>query len=77
MNVILFLTLYLKKPRIAGLFRERVKFIHGLWIYFILSFITTTISINHWRDVHMGPRRTADLIGAKLSFSYFSYQDVM
>jgi hypothetical protein len=48
-----------------------IAFINGLWIYFALSFITTAISINHWRDVRAGPRRTADLIGAKISFVIF------
>jgi hypothetical protein len=48
-----------------------VAFTYGLCAYFILSFVTTTISINHWRDVRRGPRRTADLIGAKISFVLF------
>lgn len=48
-----------------------VAFINELWSYFILSLITTGISINHWRDVRNGPRRTMDLIGAKISFVLF------
>jgi len=43
-----------------------VAFTYGLWTYFVLSFVTTAISINHWRDVRKGPNRTADLIGAKI-----------
>jgi hypothetical protein len=48
-----------------------IAFIYSIWIYFIISLITTFISINHWRDVRKGPRRTADLIGAKISFLVF------
>ena len=45
--------------------------INGIWVYFIVSLITTIVSVNHWRDVRKGPRRTMDLVGAKVSFLIF------
>jgi hypothetical protein len=46
-------------------------FSNSLYPYGILSFITTVISVNHWRNPIMGLRRTADLITAKVSFAIY------
>lgn len=41
------------------------------YLYFLVSFITTAVSINYWRDAVEGHRRTADLVTAKVSFSIY------
>lgn len=42
-----------------------------LWHFVLLATLTTFFSINHWRDVRIGPRRTIDLLFAKLSFCIY------
>lgn len=39
-----------------------------LYFYFVVSFITTAVSINYWRHAIDGPRRHWDLFTAKASF---------
>jgi hypothetical protein len=48
-----------------------IAFMNNIWVFVVISFITSCVSMNHWRDVQKGPRRTADLICAKISFLIF------
>lgn len=43
-------------------------FANNLMFFGFVSLITTIVSINYWRYAVEGPRRTADLVTAKVSF---------
>ena len=42
-------------------------------VFAIVSFLTTMVSLNYWRDPVPGIRKTADFIVAKLSFFVYFY----
>jgi hypothetical protein len=46
-------------------------FFASLYLYSVVSIITTFVSINYWRYAIEGTRRTADLITSKVSFGIY------
>ena len=46
-------------------------FYNDLYFYGVVSFVTTIVSVNYWRDAVEGWRRSADLLMSKVSFAIY------
>jgi hypothetical protein len=50
---------------------------HGLYLHFIVSCITTSVSVNFWRHATNSWRRDLDLVVAKVSFIFYCVYGIL